>query len=235
MLPKSKAASLRDRNIALTKKDIRESVTPDQMIIQALYSYDELTKIAHNLAGRIRGWFSLTNPELEHRISDNRAFVEQVLEKETKSAMGARFSDPDMKQLKELAKSCLSIFQEQEKLIIYIDTLMKRHMPNVFVLVGGKLGARLLSMAGSSKKLARMPASTIQLLGAEKALFRHLINKKVKPPKHGVLHEHPLVQKADRNRRGKIARTLADKLAIAAKVDYFGGKFMGDKLLKMIR
>jgi nucleolar protein 56 len=75
------------------------------------------------------------------------------------------------------------------------------------------------------------PASTIQLLGAEKALFRHLKNKKYQSPKFGVLHDHPLVLKAKRNERGRIARILADKICIAAKVDYFKGKYVGDKLL----
>ena len=99
-------------------------------------------------------------------------------------------------------------------------------------ITGVSIGAKLLEHAGSLKRLAEMPASTIQLLGAEKALFRHIKNKKNLCPKYGLLHEHPFITQSKKKSHGKIARALADKIAIAVKVDYFKGKFIGDKLRK---
>jgi rRNA biogenesis protein Nop56/Nop58 len=106
---------------------------------------------------------------------------------------------------------------------------MKEVAPNITALVGPTLGARLLSLAGSLEDLAKMPASTIQVLGAEKALFRAL-RKKGRPPKHGVIFQYPDIHTSPRWQRGKIARALAAKLAIAARVDQFSGRFIGDKL-----
>ena len=103
--------------------------------------------------------------------------------------------------------------------------------PNTTHLLGGLLTAKLISHVKSVEKLATLPASTIQVLGAEKALFKHLRSKgRVKPPKHGYLFQHPKVSSAPKKLRGKIARTLAAKVALAAKVDAYGGEFIGDKL-----
>ncbi len=104
--------------------------------------------------------------------------------------------------------------------------------PNLKALVGGaKLAARLMSLAGGLKELAMMPASTIQVLGAEKALFRHL-RTGAKPPKHGVIFQYPAINRSPWWQRGKIARALAGKLAIAARVDYFSGEYIGEELKK---
>jgi nucleolar protein 56 len=84
------------------------------------------------------------------------------------------------------------------------------------------IGARLFSLAGSLYKLSKYPASTIQTLGAEKAMFRHLKTGD-RPPKYGILVLHPLVAKSKRDDRGRVARTLAAKISLAAKIDYFGG------------
>jgi rRNA biogenesis protein Nop56/Nop58 len=101
--------------------------------------------------------------------------------------------------------------------------------PIVTELVGPLLAARLISLAGSLEELATMPASTIQVLGAEKALFRAL-RTGGRPPKHGIIFQYPDIFRAPRWQRGKIARALASKLAIAAKVDAFSGRFIGDRL-----
>ena len=110
---------------------------------------------------------------------------------------------------------------------------MKEVAPNVTALVGPLLGARLLSLAGSLEELAKLPASTIQVLGAEKALFRAL-RTGGKPPKHGVIFQFPEIRRSPRWQRGKIARALATKLAIAARVDYFTGRYIGDELKKKL-
>ncbi|HDG64309.1 MAG TPA: C/D box methylation guide ribonucleoprotein complex aNOP56 subunit, partial [Thermococcus sp.] len=115
----------------------------------------------------------------------------------------------------------------------YIDRAMDDVAPNLKGLVGAKLAARLISLAGGLKELAMMPASTIQVLGAEKALFRHL-RSGAKPPKHGVIYQYPAINKSPWWQRGKIARALAGKLAIATRVDYFSGEYIAEELKKEI-
>ena len=125
------------------------------------------------------------------------------------------------KMLNQLKTNQESIDKEKQELTDFIEKEMKEELP-VFVSVAGAiLGAKILAQAGSKKRLAFLPASTIQLLGAEKALFNHL-KKKGLCPKHGHLFNHPLIQKLPKQKRGKAARVLAGKLAIAAKMDYFG-------------
>ena len=114
-------------------------------------------------------------------------------------------------------KSVLSL---KAKLDSYIEAEMLKFAPNTAKVAGAILGAKLIQMAGSLEKLAKLPASTIQVLGAEKALFRHL-RKGTKPPKHGVILQHQLMKKVNPKNRGKVARTLAAKIAIAAKVDFY--------------
>jgi nucleolar protein 56 len=106
---------------------------------------------------------------------------------------------------------------------------MEEVAPNTRAIGGSLLGARLVALAGGLMNLAKLPASTIQVLGAEKALFRSL-KTKARPPKHGIIFQHPLIHDGKRWQRGKIARALAGKLAIAARVDAFRGKYTGDEL-----
>jgi len=101
--------------------------------------------------------------------------------------------------------------------------------PNIKSLVGSLLGARLIALTGGLTNLAKMPASTVQVLGAEKALFRSL-KTGARPPKHGMIFQHTLIHEAKRWQRGKMARALAGKLAIAARSDAFSGKYIGDDL-----
>jgi len=128
-----------------------------------------------------------------------------------------------------LAKLYLDMQAIRGNLTDYIDDAMKDVAPNIRELTGSLLGARLIALAGSLMKLALMPASTIQVLGAEKALFRALRGKG-KPPKHGVIFQHPEIFRSPRWQRGKIARALAAKLAIAAKADAFTGNFIAPRL-----
>ncbi len=108
---------------------------------------------------------------------------------------------------------------------------MKETAPNLTTLIGASLGARLISLAGGLERLSRLPSSTVQLLGAEKAMFLHLRSHK-RPPKHGIIFQHPSIHRAPHWQRGKIARSLASKISIAAKVDNWNGEFVGDRLLE---
>ena len=115
------------------------------------------------------------------------------------------------------------IDKEKEELSKFIEKEMEAELPSFSNIAGYLLGARLLASAGSKKKLAFVPSSTMQLFGAEKALFSH-IKKHTKMPKHGHIFNHPFLQKLPKEKRGKAARILAGKLSIAARIDYFGGK-----------
>ena len=108
---------------------------------------------------------------------------------------------------------------------------MKKYCPNVLELAGVTIGAQLLELAKSLRRMAFLPASTIQLLGAEKALFRHLKTGS-RSPKYGVIFQHPLIQNTKRSKRGKKARQLADKLSICAKLDFFKGEFLAKEYRK---
>jgi nucleolar protein 56 len=110
-----------------------------------------------------------------------------------------------------------------------MDSAMDEVAPNMKALVGSLLGARLIALTGGLINLAKMPASTVQVLGAEKALFRSL-KTGARPPKHGIIFQHTLIHEGKRWQRGKIARALAGKLAIAARSDAFSGNYIGDGL-----
>ena len=106
---------------------------------------------------------------------------------------------------------------------------MEEVAPNMTSILGPLLSARLISIAGSLDRIAKMPSSTVQVLGAEKALFRSL-KTGTRPPKHGIIFQYQPIHAAPKWHRGKIARTLSSKLSIAARMDAFGGEFIGDKL-----
>ena len=121
--------------------------------------------------------------------------------------------------------------EEIKRLEQQIDADMKHIAPNISKIVGPLIGARLISLAGGMQKLAVMPTSTVQILGAEKALFRFK-KEGGKPPKHGVLFQHLLINKSPKTERGKIARILAAKTATAAKADAFTKRDIADDLLE---
>jgi len=126
-----------------------------------------------------------------------------------------------------------SVKNEMKTLERQIETDMSKVAPNMSKLIGPLIGARLISHAGSLEKLAKMPASTIQILGAEKALFRFK-KEGGKPPKHGVLFQHPYLSRSPKSLRGKISRIIATKIAIAAKADAFTKRDISEDLIKTI-
>jgi nucleolar protein 56 len=154
-------------------------------------------------------------------------------DKKIKESMGGDLKKEDLEPLLKLCKQINELYKfkiTQEK---YLETIMEKTCPNITAIATYFIGAKLIQHAGSLRRLILMPSSTVQLLGAEEALFRH-IKTGARCPKYGVLHNHPLISKVDRKDVGKVARTLASKISIASKVDYGKGKFIGDKLLKEI-
>ena len=230
------------KNLLLTKEKIKGSVSDDLLIIQTISNIEDIDKVINILVKRLRDWYSLYNPEFSRSIENHEKFVELILNKtkeellkeikvKKEESMGNDLSKENLEPIMSLAKEVAQLYNFRKKQETYLEVLMKKTSPNLTELAGVLIGAKLIEEAGSLKHLATLPSSVIQLLGAEKALFRHIRNKKNLPPKFGVIFAHTLIQKNMKD-AGKVARTLADKIAIAVKVDYFKGEFIGDKLRK---
>ncbi len=231
-----------EENLKLTKQKVKASVQDDSLIIQAIRNIEEINKVANMLSKRLREWYELYLPEFSKSIEDHEAFVRLILENDKdkllkdiklkkEETMGAELAAKDIKAIMNLAKEVTIMYKLREEQEKYLEAKMKKYCPNLLAIAGTTIGANLLSHAGDLRRLMLMPASTVQLLGAEKALFRHL-RTGARPPKYGVLINHPIVASAQA--KGKAARKLADKITIAIKIDYFKGEFIGDKLREQV-
>jgi len=231
------------KNLELTKKSIKESVNNGLFIVQTASSIGEIDKTLNLLTKRLREWYSLYNPEASDKIKEHEKFALLIAKKsksqllkelnvDEKDSFGADLREKDISVILLLAAQINSFYALRAHYENYLKELEKETCPNLATILGVTMAAKLIEHTGSLKRLAEMPASTLQVLGAEKALFRHMRNKKNRPPKFGLIHEHQLIQKSKREMYGKVARALADKASIAARVDYFRGKFIGDKLKK---
>jgi len=227
-----KFEEFRKRNIEETKKKIKESVKADNFIVQTIRNIDEINKVSNVLIKRLREWYELYNPEFSRQVRDHEKFVELIIEKKDrkeKNSMGADLSKENLQPILKLASEINELYKLKEKQEEYLAELMQKTCPNLTAVAGYLIGAKLVALAGDLKRLVEFPSSTVQLLGAEKALFRHM-RTGAKAPKHGIIHEHPIVTRA--KEKGKAARAVADKISLAVKVDYFKGEFIGDKLRK---
>jgi nucleolar protein 56 len=238
---------LREFALGFSSSKVTEiSQSPDLHIIQAINSLDEIDKIANGLSSRLREWYGLHFPELDNMIDSINGYAQivmagkreslskQVFEEagfpESKVNMlsliltksrGGEISDINLVIVQSIAKQILDFHELRKKLEEHVESEMLEIAPNTSAILGSAVGARILGRAGSLKKMASMPASTIQVLGAEKALFRAL-KTGAQPPKHGLLFQHAMVHAAPRWQRGKIARAVAAKAVIAARVDVYG-------------
>ena len=241
--------ALRQKSIAEAEAAIREaSSRPDLHLVQAIQALDDTDKYLNITATRASEWYGLHFPEVIQMVQDNvalcrmiaevggresysqenlqgRGFTEKkvaaVLEARDRSK-GGDISEGDLARVKSLASLAVQLNSLRAGLNDYVESQMKKVAPNVADVAGATIGARLMAKAGGLDRLAILPASTIQILGAEKALFRSL-RTGARPPKHGILFQHQAVHTAPKWQRGKIARTLANKIAIAARVDYYRG------------
>ncbi|MEM4430607.1 MAG: C/D box methylation guide ribonucleoprotein complex aNOP56 subunit, partial [Thermofilaceae archaeon] len=243
-------------SIALTRRKVKKAAEKrDLFIAQAISALDDINKTLNLFASRVREWYGLHFPELDELLEEHEDYVklvsrigsrermryedlvklgfkQDVAKKVIDSArasMGADLTDFDLNAIRLLSDVTLELFEIRRKLEKYIDEAMMEVAPNIRGLVGSLLGARLIALAGGLQKLATLPASTIQVLGAEKALFRAL-RTGGKPPKHGVIFQYPSIHRSPKWQRGKIARALAAKLAIAARIDAFTGEYKADEL-----
>jgi nucleolar protein 56 len=228
---------LRDAMIEVAKKKLRKAVGMDDHVSQAVHSIDDLIQTSNLLSERLHEWYNLHFPELEKFVSGTKyaKLIAEHGDRESipgvdfEGSVGAELSDEDKETIMNFAQLLTEVNLEKQKLEEYIEANMNDLATNVTHLAGPLIGARLISLAGGLDDLAKMPSSTIQLLGAEKALFRH-IKEGTKPPKHGVLFQHPHLHKAPYWQRGNIARAFAGKISIAARADFFSKEFIADKL-----
>jgi nucleolar protein 56 len=240
-------SKLREFAIQLSSSKVSEvSESPDLHIIQAINTLDETDKIMNGVSSRLREWYGLHFPELDNivdsingysqivltgkrdalskQVFEDAGFPDSKVEMLTlvrEKSRGGDISDENLAIVQSLAKQILDLHELRKKLEEHVEKEMKIIAPNISAILGTSVAARILGRAGSLKNLSSMPASTIQVLGAEKALFRSLKTGS-QPPKHGLLFQHALVHAAPRWQRGKIARAIAAKAAIAARVDVYG-------------
>ena len=225
---------LTEIGIELTKIRIKEAVKKDKIVIQAVDAIDEIDKSLNIFIERLREWYGLHFPEMGRVVEKHEKYAKLVAEYGSrdkieekdlvelkKISMGIELSEKDEEILKEYASKINELYKMREHIENYVDHLLKQVAPNLRELATPLLAARLIAMSGGLDKLAKKPSSTIQLLGAEKALFRYL-HGRGRSPKYGLLFTHNYIQNAPANKRGKVARILASKLSIAVKIDCYG-------------
>lgn len=221
------AAGVRAASSRLTVKD------SEKIIIQITGLLDEVTKNVNVYAEKVREWYGLYDLETSRLVKSNEGLLKAAAEGVKKKGFGMECTKRDTDILSEFSESVLKLEEAKRHLEKYLEGLVKKEAPNLTAVAGPVIAARLLAVSGGLKSLARMPTSKIQLMGAEKALFRHLRGK-TRAPKYGLIFAHQHIQQAPKELKGKVARLLAAKLSLAAKTDYFSKKDKGSEMKKAL-
>ncbi|MBW6462417.1 MAG: hypothetical protein K0B07_05205 [DPANN group archaeon] len=230
---------INELNSEITKTSIKASSTEDRLLVHAVSTIDELESTANTLSIRLKEWYGLYYPELLETVRSNEKLVfilannpkREDLSGNSGLSMGGDYSVADIIQFQNYAILIDSIYNQMKALETYVETKATQIMPNATRIISPTLASRLLADAGSLEKLAKMPSSTIQVMGAEKALFRHIMGQGPSP-KHGLIFQAPVINQSKKNERGKRSRMLASTLSIAFRMDYFNKKLSGGDLLK---
>jgi nucleolar protein 56 len=244
---------------SVAAKGVREEASrKEELIILGVRFLENLDKYLNALYSVLMEWYELHFPELPRldlEPRENLAVLslgrreELTLEKlggagisepaarkvmsMAAESLGAELPPATLELLRRNAEGLLHLWKLRDEVEAHLDELMAEVAPNLRALAGGILGARLLSKAGGLKELARMTAGHLQILGAEKSYFRSLRGGG-KRPKHGLIYLHPKLRSAPRKLRGKIARALAGKLVLAARVDATSGRFMWEEFRRKL-
>lgn len=222
----------------------------DNHIIQAIALLDQLDKDINTFSMRVKEWYGWHFPELAKIVPDNYTYARLALFIQDKSAlteekkhdiaafvkddsaiteqifdaarisMGQDISEADMTNVTAFAERVVKITEYRKRLFEYLSEKMHSVAPNLSELIGEVVGARLISHAGSLTNLSKYPASTVQILGAEKALFRAL-KTKGNTPKYGLIYHSSFIGKAGQKNKGRISRFLANKCSIASRIDNY--------------
>ena len=195
-------ARLREIALGLVRRQLAQLATTEQDLLQAVEAIDDMTEAINLLDERLYEWHRLHHQRIVH----GKDLAELLCED--------RIMGP-------FARSILRLMESRKSMEEEVSFRAEQLSPNLSALAGPILAARLISRAGGLSRLAKMPSSRVQVMGAEKSLFKHL-DGHAPSPKHGIIFRHPAVMGAPRRLRGKVARALAGKLALAARLDYYG-------------
>lgn len=244
----------------ITRAVITEKMSNrEALLIPSVQLLSDLDKTLNGLSNRMREWYGIHFPEMGDKVSKHIDYAKIILnigdkgsittqelgkininkneakkiKKAAKESIGADLVEIDIISIQNYAKIVLDLYNYRRDLSEYISNLSLDMAPNLYKIAGPILSAKLIEKAGSLRKMAMLPASTIQILGAEKAMFRSL-KTRAKQPKHGLIFQHPYVHSAPRNKRGSRSRSLAAKIAIAARADFFTGTYIADDLISQL-
>src|SRR3989338_8938781 len=217
----------------LSRENMKGIIGRDRLVIQAANAFEDMGRMSSLLQERLYEWYTLHYPECK---LDKKQLAESISKYGRREnfpsftqSTGVSLSESDEHMFKEYSVMIKDMSDKEKAMERYVKQSIKEIMPNFCSLVDPVLASRFLAHAGSLEKLARLPSSAIQLMGAEKALFRHLKNKKKdKSPKFGIIFLSSWVQNA--KEQGKAARLLASKLMIAEKIDFYSGRDESSRL-----
>jgi nucleolar protein 56 len=235
---------IRDQAIQEAKEELRKDVPRDKVVVRAVKYLEKVSSDLDEEIQVFRDWYGIHFPEFVEQIQDNDHFLKLLsnglertdvngFESLAKESTGSMLVDEDLEALEVAFEDLKDKYQMREELESYIEEVVEDEMGNLTAFMEPMLVAKLLAHAGSLETLAKKPASTVQMYGAEKALFRYLKGEGT-PPKHGVIYEHRFVNSLPEEKRGKMSRFMANKISIAARLDYYGGDFKGDELREEI-
>jgi len=243
--------------INLSSMKVKEtSEKLDLHLVQAVNTLDEIDEIINTIGTRIREWYGLHFPELDYLLQNIITYANivrdagprenitkellsqlevpekkiELIQQAISKSQGGDLTVESSESLKILASEVIKLSELRTNLSSTVENLMETLAPNLKNILTAIIGARLISKAGSLLRLAQMPSSTIQIIGAEKALFRAL-KTGTRPPKHGLIFQHPSVNSAPKWQRGKIARALSSKIAIAVRIDVYRKGALDNSLL----
>jgi nucleolar protein 56 len=226
----------------------------DMLLGSVTKSIEDLDKTINLLGERFEDWYGIYFPELKAEDKLQFASAALVIDKDSMdqkelaavlgqkraselaasaaNSLGAKLSPRDHSQCLSLAREIISLEKLRKDYEGYQKELAEELVPNMSEVGGPEIAAKLVSHVGSLSRLAILPASAIQVLGAEKALFKHLRNRRIPPPKHGIIFQHAKISSSPKSVRGKIARVLANQLCLAAKADAFSKRRISPALRK---
>ena len=233
-----------DQALDQTKEELSEQDS-EKHLIKAVKTLEVVEGSINEKEERFRDWYSLHFPELVDEIRDIGQFAKilddsvqrddlEAFSEMAESSNGSEMGEKQKEIIETVLEDLNSNLELRDELEAYIKSSVKDEMPNLSKLLDPIIAAQILAQAGGLDELAKMPASTVQMLGAEKALFRYLRGNGT-PPKHGILFEHEFVRPLPSNPRGKMARFLANKTVMAARLDNYGDKDKGEDLRQEAR
>jgi len=213
---------LREITIALAREQVSVSAPDDSEALHAIRALDDVNEVLNTLSERLFDWYSCYEWNREREMDGKGTGEGEREVPKSEGLAGVVMGRDDLPPvMRNFARNLTELHESRTMLIDHIGGEMARIAPNLTNLAGALVAARLMEIAGGIAKLCMMPASRIQILGANRAMFRHL--RGASAPKHGIIFQHPCIHRAPRRLRGRIARAFASKLAIAARIDYYGG------------